>query len=203
MKTDLFQFCGHCWVFQICWHIECSTFTASSFRIWNNSTGLPSPPVALFFVMLPKAHLISHSRMSGSRWVITIMIIWVMKIFFVQFFCVFLPPLLNIFCFCQWYHPTISSSVVPFSSSLQSFPASVSFPVSQFFVSCGQSPGVSASPSVLPMNIQGLISFRLDWLDLRTVQGTLKSLLQHHSLKASILWGSAFFKDQHNKIIFY
>ena len=71
MKTDLFQSCGHCWVFQICWHIECSTFTASSFRIWNSSTGIPSPPLALFVVMLPKAHLTSHSRMSGSRWVIT------------------------------------------------------------------------------------------------------------------------------------
>ena len=71
MKTDLFQSCGHCWVFQMCWHIECSTFTASSFRIWNSSTGIPSPPLALFVVMLPKAHLISHSRMSGSRWVIT------------------------------------------------------------------------------------------------------------------------------------
>ena len=71
MKTDLFQFCVHCWVFQICWHIECSTFTASSFRIWNSSTGIPSPPLALFIVMLPKAHLTSHFRMPGSRWVIT------------------------------------------------------------------------------------------------------------------------------------
>ena len=71
MKTDLFQACGHCWVFQICWHIECNTFTASSFRIWNSSTGIPSPPLAFFIVMLPKAHLTSHSRMSGSRWVIT------------------------------------------------------------------------------------------------------------------------------------
>ena len=71
MKTDLFQSCGHCWVFQICWHIQCSTFTASSFRIWNSSTGIPSPPLALFVVMLPKAHLTSHSRMSGFRWVIT------------------------------------------------------------------------------------------------------------------------------------
>ena len=71
MKTDLFQSCGHCWVFQICWHIECITFTASSFRIWNSSAGIPSPPLALFVVMLPKAHLTSHSRMSGSRWVIT------------------------------------------------------------------------------------------------------------------------------------
>ena len=41
MKCDLFQSCGHCWIFQICWHIECSTFTASSFRIWNSSTGIP------------------------------------------------------------------------------------------------------------------------------------------------------------------
>ena len=71
MKIDLVQSCGHCWVFQICWHIECSTFTASSFRIWNNSTGIPSLPVALFIVMLPKALLTSHSRVSGSRWVIT------------------------------------------------------------------------------------------------------------------------------------
>ena len=71
MKTNLFQSCGHCWVFQICWHIECSTFTASSFRIWNSSTGIPSPLLALFIVMLPKAHLTSRFRMSGSRWVIT------------------------------------------------------------------------------------------------------------------------------------
>ena len=71
MKTDHFQSCSHCWVFQICWHIECSTFTASSFRIWNSSTGIPSPPLPLFVVMLPKTHLTSHSRMSGSRWVIT------------------------------------------------------------------------------------------------------------------------------------
>ena len=71
MKMDLFQYCGHCWVFQICWHIECSTFTASSFRIWNSSTGIPSPPLAFFVVMLSKAHLTSHSGMSGSRWVMT------------------------------------------------------------------------------------------------------------------------------------
>ena len=57
MKTDLFQSCGHCWVFHIYWHIECSTFTASSFRIWNSSTGIPSSPLALFIVMFPKAHL--------------------------------------------------------------------------------------------------------------------------------------------------
>ena len=100
----LFQSCeqwNHCWVFQICWHIACSTVTASSFRIWNSSTGIPSPLLTLFVVMLPKAHLTSHSKMSGSRWVITPS--WLpgsWRAFFVQFFCVFLPPLLNIFCFC-------------------------------------------------------------------------------------------------------
>ena len=71
MKTELFQSCDHCLVFQICWHIECSTFIASSFRIWKSSIGIPSPPLALFIVMLPKAQLTSHSGTSGSRWVIT------------------------------------------------------------------------------------------------------------------------------------
>ena len=60
MKTELFQSCGHCWVFQICWHMECSTVTASSFRIWNSSAGIPSPPLALLVVMRPKARLTSH-----------------------------------------------------------------------------------------------------------------------------------------------
>ena len=96
----------------------------------------------------------------------------------------------------QWCHPTISSSVVPFSFCLQSFPASGSSLMSQFFTSGGQSIGVSASASVLPMNIHpkaNHICFRMDWLDLLAVQGTLKSKLQHHSSKASILWHSAFF----------
>ena len=85
----------------------------------------------------------------------------------------------------RWCHPTISSSVVP-SSHLRSFPASGSFQMTQFFASGGQSTGVSASASVLPMNNPGLISFRMDWLDLLAVQGTLKSLLQNHSSKTSI-----------------
>ena len=78
MKTDLFQSCGHCWVFQICWHIECSTFTASSFRIWNISAGIPLPPLALFAVMLPKAHLTLHSRMSDYKesWVLKNWCFW-------------------------------------------------------------------------------------------------------------------------------
>ena len=71
MKIDMFHSCGHCWDFQICWHIECSTLMISSFRIWNSSVGISSPSLALFIVILPKAHLTSHSRMSGSGWVIT------------------------------------------------------------------------------------------------------------------------------------
>ena len=87
---------------------------------------------------------------------------------------------------------SISSSVVPFFSCLQSFAASGSFPMIQFFTSGGQSIGVSASTSVLPMNIQNW--FPLGWTGwISAVQGTLKSLLQHHSSKASILLHSAFF----------
>ena len=85
-----------------------------------------------------------------------------------------------------------SSSVVPFFSRLQSFPASGSFPMTQFFASGGKSIGFSFSIS--PSNEHpGLISFRMDWLDLLAVQGTFKNLLQHHSSKASILQPSAFF----------
>ena len=81
----------------------------------------------------------------------------------------------------------------PFSSCPQSFPTSGSFPMSQLFASGGQSIGVF-SFSISPSNeYSGLISFRLDWLDLLAVQGTLKSLFQHHSSKASILPCSAFF----------
>ena len=90
----------------------------------------------------------------------------------------------------QWCHPTILSSVVPFCSRLQSFTALGSFPRSQFFAPGGQSIGVSASTSVLPMNTQ---DWSPDWLDLFAVQGTLKSLLQHHSSKASIHQRLAFF----------
>ena len=71
MKIFLFQSCGHCWVFQICWHIGCSTFTASFLRIWNSLTGIPSPPLTLFVVMLPKSPLTLPSKISCSMWVIT------------------------------------------------------------------------------------------------------------------------------------
>ena len=84
----------------------------------------------------------------------------------------------------RWCHPTISSSAIPFSSSLQSFPASGSFQISQLVTSGGQS--IEASASVLPMNIQ-------DWFPLGL---TGKCLLQQHSSKASILQHSAFFTVQ-------
>jgi len=92
-------------------------------------------------------------------------------------------------------HPTTSSSVVPFSSCLQSFPASRSFLMNRLFASGGQSIGASAS-ACLSNEHSGLISFRIDWFDLLAVQGTLKSLLQHHSSKASLLQCSAFFMVQ-------
>ena len=96
----------------------------------------------------------------------------------------------------QWCHPAISSSVVAFSSCPQCLPASGSFPVSQLFAWGGQSIGVSALASVLPINIQDWSLLGWTGWDLLAVQGTLKSLLQHHSSKASILWHSAFFTVQ-------
>ena len=96
----------------------------------------------------------------------------------------------------QRYHLTIISSAAPFSSRLQSFPATRSFPTCRLFRSGGQSIG-NFSFSISPSNeYSGLISFRMNWLDLHAVQGTLKSLLQHHSSKASILRCSALFMVQ-------
>ena len=96
----------------------------------------------------------------------------------------------------QWCHPAISFSVVPFSSCPQSLPTSKSLPMSQLFT--WRWPKYwSFSFSIIPSKeIPGLISFRMDRLDLLAVQGTLNSLLQHHSSKASILWRSAFFTVQ-------
>ena len=96
----------------------------------------------------------------------------------------------NSYSLNQWCHPTIS--VIPFSSSLQSFSASETFLMKLLFPSGGQSIGASVSASVLPMNILGLISFRIDWFDLLPLQAALRSLLQHLSAKASILQHSAF-----------
>ena len=100
----------------------------------------------------------------------------------------------------QWCHPNILSSVIPFSSCLQSFPASGSFPISQFFTSGSQSYwSFSISPS---SEYSGLISFKIDWFELCAVQGTLKSLLQHHSSKTSILWHSALCPNSHMSSIY-
>ena len=94
----------------------------------------------------------------------------------------------------RWCHSTVSSSLVPFSFHLQSFPASESFPMSRLLTSGGQSIGVSATSSISSTNeCSVLISFRMHWLDLLAIQGTLKSLLQHHNSKASVLRCSAFF----------
>jgi len=95
-----------------------------------------------------------------------------------------------------WCHPTISSSAIPFSSCLQSFPASGSFSnESVLRIRWPKYP--SFSFSISPSNeYSGLIFFRIDWFDLLAVQGTLKSLLQHHSSKASVLQCSAFFMVQ-------
>ena len=85
----------------------------------------------------------------------------------------------------RWCHPTISSSVIHFSSSLQSFPESGFFPMSPYHHQVAK---------VLEFHeYSGLISCRIDWFDLLAVHGALKSLLQHHSSKASIFWRSAFF----------
>ena len=95
----------------------------------------------------------------------------------------------------RWCHPTISSSVVPFSSCPQSFPASESSNELALHIRWPKywSFSFSISPS---SEYSGLISFRMDWLDLLAVQGTLKSLPQHHHSKASILWHSAFLMVQ-------
>ena len=95
----------------------------------------------------------------------------------------------------RWCHPAISSSVIPLSSCPQSLPASESFSNESTF-RMRWPKYWSFSFSIIPSKEQpGLISFRMDWLDLLAVQGTLKSLLQHHSSKASILQCSAFFTD--------
>ena len=101
-------------VFQNGWHIECSTFTASSFRIWHSSTRIPSLPLALFIVMVLKAHLTSYSRMSGSRWVITAS--WLSgswKVFCIVLLCIlatssqYLLLLLGPYHFCHLLWPSL------------------------------------------------------------------------------------------------
>ena len=96
----------------------------------------------------------------------------------------------------QWCHPTISSSGVPFLSSLQYLPALWSFPMSQFFTSGGQSTGVSASASVLPMNTQDWFPLWLTGLKSLQSKGLSRVFSKHHSSKVSILWHTACFMVQ-------
>ena len=97
--------------------------------------------------------------------------------------------------YSQWCHPTISPSVLPFSSCLQSCSASGSFAMSQSFIRWPKY--WSFSFSICPSSeYLGLISFSIDSFDLLAIQETLERLLQHHSSKASILWHSAFFMVQ-------
>ena len=166
MKTDLFQSCGHCCLFQICWHIECSTFTASSFRIWNSSTGIPSPPL----VMLPR-HLTYMNIWKNDSQCVCVFGLQLIFIHYNEFICFYnglscncccsvakLCPtlcdptvahqaslsftvsrsLLNLMSLSWWCHPTVSSSVTLFSSCPQSFPAARSCPMSQLCASGGQ-----------------------------------------------------------------
>ena len=103
----------------------------------------------------------------------------------------------------RWCHPAIWSSIVPFSSCPQSLPASGSFPMSRLFAWGSQSIRVSASASVLPMNIQDWSPIGLTgWISLQS-KGLSKSLLQHHSSKASIIRRSAFFTRGSKLISFY
>ena len=95
----------------------------------------------------------------------------------------------------RWCHPTISSSVIPFSFP-QSFPASGSFLMSWLFASGGQSIGASASASVF-QRIFRIDFLRMDWLDLLAVQGTLKSLLQHHSSKYQFFRAQPSWSNSH------
>ena len=104
--------------------------------------------------------------------------------------------LLKFMSFDQWCFLNISSSATPFSSYPQSFLASESFPMSGLFTSQSQSIGASVSASVLPLSIQDWFPLGLTGFISLQSKGLFMSLIQHHSLKASILWHSAFFMDQ-------
>ena len=102
-----------------------------------------------------------------------------------------------------WYHPTSSPSVIPFSSCPQSFPESGSFLMSLFFTLSSQSIGASFSASVLPMNIQSWFPLGLTALMFLHLSFSVKSLLQHHSSKASVLQYSTFFMVQLSHLAFF
>ena len=147
--------------------------------------------VCLFFFFSSVACFFFHI----SSFVVEVQLLSCVRLFAIpwivahQAYCPSLSPRVcsNSCLLSQWCYPTISSSVTLFSSSLQPFPASVSFPI-------GQPNYWSFSVSISPSNEYSLlISFTLYWFDHFSVQGTLKSLLQHHSSKASVLQCSASF----------
>ena len=138
MRIDIFQSCGHFWVFQICWHIEWSTLIASTSRILNSSAGIPSPLLALLTAVLHKAHLTSHPRMSGSGYITTpLWLFGLLRSFLYIFFCVFylflilqyhhLCSLITIVCFFAYHclffiFPYCSMWVLSRFSCVQLFP---------------------------------------------------------------------------------
>ena len=165
------------WVFFLADGSACVVFLSSSYQIALS----PFLPWCYLFSQF------SYSVMSDS--------LWPHELQHTRLLCPSLFPWVssNSCPLSQWYHPTISSSVAPFPSCPQFFPASGLFPLSQLFALDSQK-YCSFSFSISSSNeYSGLIAFRIDWFDLLAVQGTFKSLLQHHSSNASILWCSAFF----------
>ena len=163
MKTDIFQHFGHCWVFQICWHMECNIFTVSSFSTWYSSAGIPSPPLAFFTIM----HWYCYMCIFFS--------------FEMRYCCSVAQPSLTL-CnvmdcsmlgfsvhhqllelaqiHVHWVDHAIQPSHPRLSPPSPAIFAIIRvFPMSQFFSLGGQNIGVSTSTSVLPMNIQ-------DWFPL-------------------------------------
>ena len=125
-----------------------------------------------------------------KRWYLVVLLLSRIQLFATPWAAAHLPFTISNSCPLSWWcHPTMSSSVVLFSSCLQSFPASGSFPMVAKIWSFSFS--ISSSNEY-----SGLISFRINGFDLLAVQQTLKSLLQHHNSKASILRGSAFLMVQ-------
>ena len=160
----------------------CSAFLTLLYCILECSDNL-CRLLSTYYVQFSSVQLLSHVQLFVTPWTAAR-----------QASCPSSTPrvYLNACPLSWWCHPTISSSVIPFPSHLQSFPASV---FSSESVLRSRWPKYwSFSFSSSPSNeYSGLISFRMDWLDLLAVQGTLKSLFQHHSSKASILWCPVFF----------
>ena len=99
MKTGIFQSCGHYWVFQICWHIECSNFTASSFRIWNNNWNSITSTSFVCSDFLRPTWLLTAGCLALGEWRHHSSLCH--KALYCEFLCVFLPLLLNLFCFLR------------------------------------------------------------------------------------------------------